>query len=639
MRLTTVLKKSLFACTKKIPAALLLLSTLTPSFSQGFSLTDTLKMNTVSVTALSSNRTMPFTIVTIDTMLKEWNSFTDMGKLFQTSSPVFVKRYGTDGLASLSIRGMSGCHTSVTWNSLNVNAPMNGMIDFTLLPLFAADKLTLTMGGGNLVNLSGSMGGSLDIVSSPMEEKGVEGALSLLTGSYGTHGGAVSLSASSGKQFSSATRVWIRRADNNFKFVNENAPGGPDTLRRVNAAMKTGGVLQDFYLRGRRHSLSAHLWYNDSFRELPSPVSTVQQNLGETQADRSFRSVVKYGFSGKTCKIDLSAGYVNDINIYKYDQADIHGDNRSKTFSSRGVLRYFGKNHLDVSFSAANEYQTGISESYEDVKTRNILSSLLSVEYEAGKKWFILTQLRDQMHGSTLSAPEFTAGVTFKPGSEGTVLIKANLSRNVRFPSLNDLYWNPGGNASLKPEVSRGGEAGVMISGNKEKTLFSDLTATVYMSNVKDLITWVPITSTLWAPVNMSEVNLYGFEFATQTYYNLPVLKLKINASYNFVGEQLIYTPAHTCNLTITGNYKWLKLGTTMLWNSRCYTGTDNSKWLYGYFLTDLLCGATITTKPCKVNLDLTVSNILNADYESVKKYPMPGRSIMLNLIINPNFK
>ena len=77
MRLTTVLKKLLLACTKKIPAALLLLSTLTPSFSQGFSLTDTLKMNTVSVTALSSNRTMPFTIVR-QAPLFLWNAMARM---------------------------------------------------------------------------------------------------------------------------------------------------------------------------------------------------------------------------------------------------------------------------------------------------------------------------------------------------------------------------------------------------------------------------------------------------------------------------------------------------------------------------------------------------------------------------------
>lgn len=638
MSLTIFLNSAPSFFRKTLTVAVLTVGALTSVLGQGFSLPDTLKMEIVSVTALSPGRVLPFSIITVDTMLKDWNRFSDIGKLFQTSSPVFVKRYGTDGLASLSIRGMSGCHTSVTWNGLNVNAPMNGMTDFTLLPLFAADKLTLTMGGGNLVNLSGSMGGSLDIASSPMEEKGVEGALSLLTGSYGTHGGAVSLSASSGRKFSSGTRIWIRRADNNFKFVNENAPGGPDTLRRVNAAVKTGGVLQDFYIRGRRHSLSAHLWYNDAFRELPSPVSTVQQNLGETQADRSFRSVVKYGFSGKTYKIDLSAGYVNDINIYRYNQANIHGDNRSKTFSSRGGLRYFGKNHLDVSLSAANEYQTAVSESYEGVKTRNILSSLLSVEYEAGRKWFILTQLRDQMHGSTLLTPEFTAGATYKPGSRERVLLKANFTRNVKYPSLNDLYWNPGGNPLLKPEVSRGGEISLSFSGQKAKTFYSDFTATLYASNVKNLISWVQVTSGFWSPKNEKEVNLYGAEFSSLTYYNMPQLKLKLSASYNFVGEQLVYIPAHTCNIALTGIYKWLKIGTTMLWNSRCYTPYDNSKWLFGYFITDMLCGATITTKPCKIDLDLTVSNILNVEYESVKNYPMPCRSIMLNLIINPKF-
>ena len=350
MSLTIVLKRLPVVCRKKLSASFILLSAIAPCYAQGYSQPDTLRMQTVSVTAISSDRIMPFTIVSVDPMLKEWNSFTDLGKLFQTSSPVFVRRIGTDGLSSLSIRGMSGSHTNVTWNDININAPMNGQIDFTLLPLFAADELTLTMGGGNLKNLSGTMGGSLDISSSAPRKKGMETALSSTTGSSGLYGGALSFSASDGTIFSSRSRIWFRRADNNFMFVNENAPGGPDTLRRVNATVNMGGFLQDFFIRGKRQALSAHFWFNDSFRELPSPVTSVQQNLGETQSDRSFRSVLKYSFNGNIFKTDITAGYVSDINIYAYDLAGIHGDNRSQTFISRAVLHYYGKGPVDIVF-------------------------------------------------------------------------------------------------------------------------------------------------------------------------------------------------------------------------------------------------------------------------------------------------
>ena len=287
--------------------------------------------------------------------------------------------------------------------------------------------------------------------------------------------------------------------------------------------------------------------------------------------------------------------------------------------------------------NAANEYQSATSESYIKKENRNTVSSSLSIEYEAGEKWFFIAQLREQIPGSALSSPEFTTGATFKPGKDGRILFKANVTRNVKFPSLNDLFWNPGGNPSLKPEISRGGEIGIMLSGQKEKRLYSDFTATLYASNVKDLITWVPVSSSLWSPINILEANLFGAELSSSTYYNMQLLKMKLNASYNFVGKQMLYIPANTGNITLTGNYKWLKLGTTMLWNSRCYTVSDNSEWLPGYFLTEALCGVSLVTKPCKIDIGLTINNILNTDYESVKNYPMPLRSFTLNLIIKPN--
>jgi len=516
---------------------------------------------------------------------------------------------------------------------------MNGQSDLTLLSLFTTDKLTLTLGGGNLNTLSGTMGGSLDISSSQTLKKGIKPSLSLMTGSFGMRGGAFSVSASSGREFSGNTRLWYRSADNNFRFINDNILQGNKSMRRINAAVKMGGVMQDLYMSGRHHSLSAHFWYNDSFRELPAPVTSVnQQSLGETQADRSLRTILSYGFSGNSFKADVMTGFVKDVNIYESDSTGNHGDNRFKTFTSRAIMRYFGKGPVDITFSMANEYQTATCESYTEEKTRNTLSSSLSFEFEADEKWLLIAQLREQVPEMTLLVPEYTAGVTYKPGIRERVLLKANFTRNVKFPSLNDLYWNPGGNPSLKPEVSMGGEMSLAFSGQKDKVLYSDFTATLYASNVKDLISWVPVTPVFWSPMNVKEVNLYGAEFSSLTYYNMPQLELKLSASYNFVGEQLVYIPAHTCNIALTGIYKWLKVGTTMLWNSRCYTDNNYSDPLYGYFITDMLCGVSFNKKPCRIDVDLTINNILNARYESVKKYPMPLRSFMLNLVLTPKF-
>jgi vitamin B12 transporter len=611
---------------------------------------DTIKVSTITVTAANYNREMPFSSILIDSSLIESNRHTDVGRLLQYSAPVFLKRYGTDGIASLSVRGLSGSHTGVIWNGIEINAPMTGQTDFSLLPAFAIEQIKLSPGGADLSNISGSIGGKLEISGDDKISAGFHSRAYLGRGSYGKYSGGLALSAGSAK-FESSTKVWFRNAQNNFLFYKDSI-GGSVKQYRKNSAVHSRGVLEDITFSGKRQLISAHAWYNDTYRELPSPVNSAE--LYGNQKDKSLRVTLNYKYVGNRIKMDLVSGYINETNIFNDSLPQHHGNNKSQTFSIRSAIRVRGSGSMGFSFNIGDEFQKASSLSYDKTRFRNMMSVSVLSDYQLGEKLRFLAQMREVIIDAAGSVPELTIGASFKTDNTGKNVIKANISHNTRYPCLNDLFWSPGGNEKLKTETSTGGELEFTHFGNRENVIFADLSVTLFDSKVTDLIQWAQGQYSYWEAMNLKNVNANGAELAATTYFQPGMTKLKVLSSYAFtrsiitssetandasVGSQIIYMPRHTVNLLLTAEYKIFKLESSMLYSSRRFTASDNSEWLKGYFLTDLSAGLSLSGQRAKIDVDLSVDNLLNAEYESVKGYPMPLRTFMLNLILTPNLQ
>ena len=75
--------------------------------------------------------------------------------------------------------------------------------------------------------------------------------------------------------------------------------------------------------------------------------------------------------------------------------------------------------------------------------------------------------LREQLYGTEwATVPAFFADYLLS--ERGNVVAKASVSRNFRFPTLNDLYFLPGGNPDLKNETGVQYEAGLSFATGKE---------------------------------------------------------------------------------------------------------------------------------------------------------------------------
>ncbi len=609
---------------------------------------DTITIGAVRVTASPSIRHIPFSTAGIDSLSLSNFRYDDLGRLLQSTAPFYIKETGNSGLSSVIMRGLSGSHTMVLWNGIPVTGSNTGMADFALIPVLSASSVLVTGGGADLEEVSGAIGGKIELMSERPENNGMEASLATSAGSNDDY--ATALAVRTGNEKLSANfSIWGKKSGNDFLFTNKDDPGRPSPERRVNASSASAGILNDLFYTGVRSTLSLHLWYNLSDRELPGPVTTFQQNFRETQDDRSLRSALRFKTTAGKFSLEIISGLIKEANLYNNETAGISGNNRTTAFTFRTGIKYRFSDDLELGLNFGNEYQAARSLSYEERKNRNLFSSVLSAVYNPSKRLRLTAQARQILRETSFVTPEFTAGGSFLLSGDGSSIIRANLSRNLKMPTLNDLFWNPGGTPGLDPEMSTGAELGYSYNAVTASGVHNSADITLHASAVKDLIQWVPGVYGYWTAENIRDVKVSGLEARLRRRVPVSSGTLTFGSNYSLtrsvvaasgilndktVGKQLIYTPVHHLSADVSVNYAFLNGGLRLVADSRRFTTADNSEWLPPSFRLNADIAATLPVKQASVKIELCADNILNADWESVRNYPMPLRTYRIKLIL-----
>jgi len=228
----------------------------------------------------------------------------------------------------------------------------------------------------------------------------------------------------------------------------------------------------------------------------------------------------------------------------------------------------------------------------------------------------------------------------------------ANLSKNNRYPSLNDLYWSVSGNPDLRPETDYSAEMSTVYHfGNKKKNFFLESELTGYYSFMKDLILWYPVEGgSLWKPENVSEVLSRGIEAALNLSWTFYGFTAKLDNNYHFckatyekatspsdasVGKQLIYTPMNTFNSTLSVKKLEFYFIYNFMFVGKRYTGKDNLSYMDAYNLSNIILGKNFGIKNFVLSLQLQINNLFDLALRSVANVAMPGRNYALTIRFN----
>ena len=626
--------------------------------------------------------------------LKE-NIALSMADILTFNSSVFVKSYGRATLSTVAFRGTSPSHTQVTWNGMRINNPMLGMTDFSTIPAYFIDNASLLHGTSSVNETGGGLGGLVRLANTPDVGEGINAQYVQGIGSFSTFDEFGRFTYGD-DHWSVSTRVVYSSSPNDYKYVNHDKKVNiydddhniigqyHPTERNRSGAYKDFHALQEIYYntnKGDRFGLNA--WFIKSNRELPMLTTDYgdERDFENRQRENTFRGVLSWDHNRSSWKAGAKAGYIHTWMAYDYRREITEGNWAEMTRSRSKVNTVFGQ--LEGEYPPARRwyFTANLSAHQHFVRSedKNIIlqdGDKAIVGYDKGRielsgafsaKWQpvdpigLSVVLREEMFGdrwAPLIPAFFIDGLISR---KGNVMVKASVSKNHKFPTLNDLYFLPGGNPDLRSENGWSYDAGASFDTGWTRPFPVSVggSVTCFDSYIDDWIMWLPTTKGFFSPRNVKKVHAYGIEGKL----NLAMEPFKgwvvdLNGSYSWtpsvnrgekmspadqsVGKQLPYVPKHSASLT--GRLTWRSWGFLYKWAyySERFTMSSNDYTLTGhlprYFMSNISLEKGLSFKPVNLQLKFAVNNLFNEDYLSVLSRPMPGINFEFFIGITPKF-
>ena len=626
------------------------------------------------------------------TILKESIALS-MADVLTFNSSIFVKSYGRATLSTVSFRGTSPSHTQVSWNGIRINNPMLGMTDFSMIPSYFIDDATLLHGTSSVNETGGGLGGSIRLSTQPANAEGFGMQYIQGIGSFKTSDEFLRLTYGD-DHWQSSTRLVYSSSPNEFSYRNhdkkENIYDEDMTIigqyypkeKNRSGSFKDMHFLQEVYFntrKGDRFGLNA--WYIQSNRELPMLTTDYgnESDFENRQREETFRGVLSWDHLRENWKVSAKGGYVHTQMKYDYKRDAGNGvmtpmtRSRSKvdTFYGQSEAEYYiGKEWLFTANASVHQHfvesrdkniirQDGNQAIVGYSKGRVELSGAASAKWQPNERIGISVVLREEMYGKSwtpLIPAFFIDGIV---SERGNIMLKASTSRNFRFPTLNDLYFLPGGNPNLKRESGWTYDIGMSFAVGKEDVYSLTGSVNWFDSHVKDWILWLPTTKGFFSPRNIKNVHAYGIECKS----NFSVLlgkecRLALNGTFSWtpsinegepmtaadqsIGKQLPYVPEWSSN--ISGRLYWKKWSLLYKWcyYSKRHTMSSNDISLTGklpeYYMSNLTLERGISLKGVELSLKGAVNNLFNEEYLSVLSRPMPRINFEFFIGITPKF-
>ncbi len=628
-----------------------------------------------------------------DSVVLKENIALSMADVLTFNSPIFVKSYGRATLSTVSFRGTSPSHTQVTWNGMKINNPMLGMTDFSMIPSYFIDDASLLHGTSSVNETGGGLGGAVKMSTVPAQNEGFGVQYVQGIGSFKTFDEFVRLTYGSDK-WQISTRAVLSSSPNEYEYKNHDKKENiyDEDMNIVgqyypvennrSGSYKDFHFLQEvYYNTGKGDRFGFNAWYINSNRELPMLTTDYgeEMDFDNRQREHTFRSILSWDHFRSNWKLSAKGGYINTWMAYDYKRDVGNGNmahmtrSRSKinTFYGQAEGEYFiGKKWLFTANVAAHQHfvesqdkniilQEGGKGIVGYNKARVELSSSVSAKYRPTENIGMSFVLREDMYGedfTPLIPAFFIDGVISK---KGNITAKASVSRNFRFPTLNDLYFLPGGNPNLKKESGITYDAGFSFAFAKEEKYNLQGSVNWFDSYINDWILWLPTTKGFFSPKNIKDVHAYGIE--VQTDFSALItknLKLDLDATYSWtpsinegepissadqsVGKQLPYVPEHSA--TVTGRLSWNTWSFMYKWcyYSERFTMSSNDISLTGklpvYFMNNITIEKGVSMKLADISIKGSINNLFNEEYLSVLSRPMPGINFEIFLGITPKF-
>ncbi|WP_321480175.1 TonB-dependent receptor domain-containing protein [uncultured Bacteroides sp.] len=617
-----------------------------------------------------------------------------MSEVLSQNTTIFIKQYGRATLSTASFRGTAPSHTKVTWNGMELNSPMLGMVDFSMIPSYFIDNATLLHGTSSINVTGGGLGGAITLSNKATVQKGLN--LQYIQGlsSFKTSDEFLRLTYGN-RQWHTSTRIAYSSSENRYKYKNYNKKKDVyDENHQIISSYypiernKSGefhdfNLLQEAYYntkKGDKFGLS--IWYTNSRRGVPMlNVDYKEDNEYTNQKqEHTLRGILSWDKNIKKIKLGAKTGYTYTSLGYDYTR-DLGNNKQVNMIHSRSYVNtYYGEFNTDYYLNNswlltanASIHQHFVRSQDKNIITQNgnkaivgydkariEASGYISAKWQPTERLGVSLALREDRYGNNWTPIIPAAFFDFVLSKKGQLIAKASVSRNYRFPTLNDLYFLPGGNPNLKIERGITYDGGIEYTVGKSNKYTLKGSATWFDSYINDWIVWLPTFKGFWSPQNVKQVHAYGIELKNNLKMKLsPEWKLSVNSSFAWtpsinhgdpvnwadesIGKQLVYIPKYSSSLT--GHLLWKSWQLTYKWcyySERYTTSSNDTKSKIGrllpYVMNDISLEKQFFTHWAYFSIKGLINNLFNEEYESVLSHPMPKMNFGIMIDIRPKW-
>lgn len=581
---------------------------------------DTVWLQEVQVAGVFEKYTQSAHFSAVDSSLAVRFQTSDLGTLLQSATGLYLRQYGAEGqLTSVSFRGTTPNHTQVNWQGIDINSQTLGQSDFSGIPSFLFSDIELYHGAASTLYGSGAIGGVIRLEDRMPSQSGI--ALTQQIGSYGKFFTGIKAHWNSPKW---ALKVAMVRdhIDNDFDVSFRN-----ETYKQNNAENNLQAVSASVARKFSSSKLQLAIWYNHHHRQIQPIISDVSNT--DQLEDNNLRTVLTYEKALKSVYYKLSSAWIDDQQIYNLgseynvkrlvESAEIESGSWKNwnirsglkyTLALPDVASYQDKSQLQlVDWFGLSSYQ--ISKSNLDLQLRIPYMSLYDktpIIPSIGYKWSVLDKKKVQLTWQN------------------------QVARSFRFPTLNDLFWQPGGNRNLKPEDGINLETGFSV-----KMKNWSLQSQIYRSWLSQMIVWTP-SGAIWSPKNITSVKIFGNESTLNIHakWNKSLFSFQLNHAYNqsldTSGNQLPYVPNHKlAGIASATRNKWT-LFTQLDYTGLRYTQASKSSVLSAYQVMSAGLEKLFRIQNHEVQISFQVRNLLDAEYQNYELRAVPGRNYFIKL-------
>ena len=555
---------------------------------------------------------------------------------------------GAGGLKTINVRSLGSAHTAIFLDGVPIDNAQNTQVDLGRITTEGLERVELFQGQRSQTLQTAREYGSassLHLTSALPSPEGRNGfRVRLRGGSFGTISPSAAWESRWSPVISSRVQTSFTHAHGRYPFHVKDFRNTPEGYKGYDTVM----VRQNCDLMEFR--ADAHLFYTpergrynvrvswyDANRGIPGPVYKQADRYplsNDRQGDQSL-SVQAGGEQELTENLSLlaRAKYARDRLQY-LDISEI-----DPTVSATwDYLLQSGYLSTGLSWKASERWYFGgaVDGQYETLQSRvsarrKTLFTAASAAYLNGP-WRANAALQYQHSKGAgtydFLSPSFLLEWTPDRYWEFGALLK----RSCRLPSFNDLYYSQVTVRKLQPEQVY--QAAAHWSWNRRYPhWYFQTREELYFNYVKDKLIAVPNGSLFrWSMYNLGGVRILGDEInASATWYS-GKWTVGGTARYTFqwardteTGGQIPYIPLHSANFRLFTRFDGWSIDLQGFVTGERFNSSTNRPDFRVAPWTTWDASVAYAFSDSGLSLRLQLNNLLNANYEIIRQYPMPG--------------